>query len=56
MYVFGGRGFGGSYWSMDRVLMLNIESYTWEEKPFGGDLPTPRFLHSATCAPHLPSF
>jgi hypothetical protein len=48
MYVFGGRGFGGSYLTMDKVLMLNTNTYVWEEKHAGGDVPTPRFLHTTT--------
>lgn len=48
MYVFGGRGFGGSYLTMDKVLMLNTDTYVWEEKHAGGDVPTPRFLHTTT--------
>jgi hypothetical protein len=48
MYVFGGRGFGTSYLSMDKVLMLNTDTYVWEEKHAGGDVPSPRYLHTTT--------
>lgn len=53
MYVFGGRGFGGSYLAMDKVLTLNIETLVWEEKHSGGDVPPSRSLHSTTCTFHF---
>lgn len=54
MYVFGGRGFGGGYLALDKVLALNVETFVWEEKHSGGDVPPPRYLHTTTCM-HPPS-